>query len=109
MKIQNPYLLDFDYSERLRPAEKFEQFHYLNPQVATALEEMASELIARGRKRVGIKMLMEVLRWNFQMETNDPNSDFKINNNYAPYYARLLIERNPNWANVFELRQIRSN
>jgi hypothetical protein len=62
----------------------------------------------KGRRKVGIKMLMEVLRWNYQMQTQDPNSDFKINNNYAPYYARLLIQNNPTWADVFELRTIRS-
>lgn len=102
-------LMEMDFSTELRPAEKFEQFHKLNPQVALSLENMAQDLIRRGRKRVGIKMLLEVLRWNYQMKTDDPNSDFKINNNYAPYYARLLIERHPTWADVFELRMIRSN
>ena len=105
----NPYFMELNFDAKLRPAEQFEQFHKLNPQVATALEEMASELIQRGRKKVGIKMLMEVLRWNYQMKTDDPNSDFKLNNNYAPYYARLLIERHPDWTDIFELRQIRSN
>ena len=98
----------FDLFDVVRPADKFDEFHRLNPQVADILEDMADELISRGRNRVGIKMLMEVLRWNYQMKTDDPNSDFKINNNYAPYYARLLIERNPKWADVFELRTIRS-
>jgi hypothetical protein len=107
--MSNAFLLEFDFlSREPRPAEKFEEFHRLNPQVALALENMAADLILRGRKRVGIKMLMEVLRWNYQMKTEDPNSDFKINNNYAPYYSRLLIERHPDWVDVFELRQLRS-
>jgi len=105
---RNQDLMEFDFFGALRPADKFEQFHYLNPQVFLALESMAYDLIQRGRKRIGIKMLMEVLRWNYQMETDDPNSDFKINNNYAPHYSRLLIERHPEWASVFELRQLRS-
>lgn len=98
----------YDLFSELRPAQKFEEFHRLNPQVATALEQMTRELVQRGRRRIGIKMLFEVLRWNYFMETSDPNSDFKINNNYAPYYSRLLIERHPEWADVFELRTIRS-
>ena len=68
---------------------------------------MTAELVNRGRRRIGINMLFEVLRWNYYMETDDPNSDFKINNNYAPYYSRLIIDENPQWANVFELRTIR--
>lgn len=98
----------FDFTQAITPADKFEEYHRLNPQVCSALEQMARDLINKGRRKVGIKMLMEVLRWNYQMKTDDPNSDFKINNNYAPYYARLLIERNPQWADVFELRAIRS-
>jgi len=44
-----------------------------------------------------------------KFKTDDPNSDFKINNNYAPYYSRLIIANNPTWEKVFELREIRSN
>lgn len=98
----------FNFTQAITPADKFEEYHRLNPQVYSALEQMARDLINRGRRKVGIKMLMEVLRWNYQMQTQDPNSDFKINNNYAPYYARLLIQNNPTWADVFELRAIRS-
>ena len=90
----------FDFTQAITPADKFEEYHRLNPQVCSALEQMARDLINKGRRKVGIKMLMEVLRWNYQMKTED--------NNYAPYYARLLIERNPQWADVFELRAIRS-
>jgi len=106
--LNNFGLLELDFDIELTPAEKFERFHELNPQVFSALEKMTTELTNRGRKRIGIKMLFEVLRWNYYMETNDPNSDFKINNNYAPYYSRLLIDKHPEWANVFELRTIRS-
>jgi len=105
------WLQTFEYYPRvtdMTTQEKFIEFHRLNPQVADILEDMADELISRGRKRVGIKMLMEVLRWNYQMKTDDPNSDFKINNNYAPHYSRLLLSRHPNWENVFELRELRS-
>ena len=102
------FALELDFSTELTPAQRFEEFSARNPQVYAALEQMASQLVSRGRKKVGINMLLEVLRWNYYMKTDDPNSEFKINNNYAPYYSRLLIERNPSWANVFELRTIRS-
>lgn len=98
----------FNFSQPITPADKFEEYDRLNPQVYQALEQLTANLVARGRRKIGIKMLLEVLRWDYQMKTEDPNSDFKINNNYAPYYARLIIERNPQWADVFELRAIRS-
>ena len=107
--VSNFGLLELGFDIELTPAEKLERFHELNPQVFNAFESMSRELTNRGRKRIGIKMLFEVLRWNYYMETSDPNSDFKINNNYAPYYSRLLIDKHPEWADVFELRTIRSN
>ena len=64
------YSLDFnevpqsDYKD-LTPAERFMVFHNANPQVFNHLQDMAKELIARGRKRIGINMLLEVLRWNY--------------------------------------------
>jgi hypothetical protein len=102
-------LMELDFTTELTPAERFQEFHNRNPQVYTALEDMTREMVNRGRKRIGINMLFEVLRWNYYLKTDDPNSAFKINNNYAPYYARLIIEKNPTWEDVFELRTIRSN
>lgn len=101
--------LELDLTGVIAPADKFEEFHRLNPQVFVALESMTREMVNRGRGKIGIKMLFEVLRWNYYMNTSDPNSDFKINNNYAPYYARLILERHPEWDGIFELRTIRSN
>lgn len=100
--------LVLDFSVDLSHREKFEQFHAANPQVYEALEDLAGTLVSKGRSKIGIGFLCEVLRWNYYMNTDDPNSDFKINNNYRPYYARLLIQNNPLWENKFELRTIRS-
>ena len=102
------FLMELDFSTELTPAERFAQFHANNPQVYSALKSMTAELVNRGRRKIGIKMLFEVLRWNYYMKTDDPNSDFKINNNYAPYYARLLIEKHPEWNDLFQLREMRS-
>jgi hypothetical protein len=101
-------LMQLDFSSELTPAERFEQFHQNNPQVYSALKSMTLEMINRGRRQIGIGMLFEVLRWNYYMATNDPNSDFKLNNNYRSHYARLLIAENPEWANMFQLREMRS-
>lgn len=82
----------------------FWEFHNTNPHVMDRLEEMTRDLVSRGRKRIGMKMLFEVLRWEYFMatETNEP---FKLNNNYTAYYARLIEKRNPQFEGVFAKRQ----
>ena len=98
----------FDFTKPLTRAEKFEDFHAHNPQVFAELEKLAQVMIQKGRKKIGIGLLFEVLRWEFYMNTDDPNSEFKLNNNYRSHYARLLIERNPELTDALELRHLRS-
>lgn len=100
--------LTFDFTKPITRAEKFLQFHEANPQVFQMLEMLAAKLVARGRKKIGIGLLTEVLRWEYYMVTDDPNSEWKLNNNLRAYYARLLVEKHPEWESVFELRQQRS-
>lgn len=84
--------------------ERFAAYHQANPWIARRLDEMTAELAAAGRTRVGIGMLFEVLRWEAaRSTTGDP---FRLNNSYRSRYARLLIERRPEWADVFELRRL---
>ena len=85
----------------------FENFHARNPQVYRELETMAAQMVARGRKKIGVKMLFEVLRWNYYLNTT--GDDFKLNNNYAPAYARLLLKNHPDWHGLFELRMAKSD
>lgn len=88
-------------------AEKFSIFHASNPQVFKELERMTAEMVARGRKRVGMKCLTEVLRFNYYMKTTDPNSVWKLNNSYTSLYARLMVEVHPDWSEVIEIREHR--
>jgi hypothetical protein len=84
--------------------ERFESFHELNPWVLDALENLTANWIARGRRRLGINMLIEVLRWQSGIRTQ--GESFKLNNSYAPRYVRLMIERHPEWDDVFETRSL---
>lgn len=85
---------------------RFERFHDANPWVLTKLEEMTGELVARGRRRIGIAMLFEVIRWeHLRSTTGDP---FRLNNSFRSRYVRLMIHRHPEWADVFETRETRS-
>lgn len=88
--------------------EAFLQFHAANGWVYEALVKMARDLIAQGRTRIGIKMLFEVLRWHYYRSTTDASSDFKINNNYAPHYARLIMSNEPALDGIFGTRKLQT-
>lgn len=84
-------------------AGRFEEFHRDNPLVYATLCSLARQWLARtGRHKLGINSLVERVRWEIAMRTNDP--DFKINNNYAPYYARLIMATESDLDGLFELR-----
>lgn len=87
---------------------QFADFHAANPDVYDRLVQMTEQLVARGRTKVGMKMLFEVLRWEHLLRTTDPNSDFKLNNNYTAHYARLIMQQEAHLSDVFEVRGLRS-
>ncbi len=86
--------------------ERFEWFHLLNPHVAGRLRDLALELVRHGRERIGMKMLFEVLRWQQSIETT--GDLWLLNNSFTSRYARLLAEQEPELADAFETRTLRS-
>lgn len=88
--------------------ERFDLFVQRNPHVVARLEAMTAEVVARGVRRIGIKTLLEALRWHYLISTDDPSSGFKINNSYGSRFARLLMDRHPCWDGLFETRELRS-
>lgn len=84
--------------------ELFLAFHSANPNVYAALCRLARQAVAKGRKRVGMKMLFEVVRWEVFLTTQ--KDEFKLNNNYTARYARLIMEQEPDLAGVFETREL---
>lgn len=85
--------------------ERFNEFRRANPDIEAWLAERALELKRRGRQRYGIQGLIEVLRWEEAMQTNDPNATLKINNDFAALYARLLMRKHRALRGFFELRK----
>jgi hypothetical protein len=81
---------------------KFQEYHADNPQVYAKLREYALLAKHSGRKRLGIGALYERLRWYSTVEAK--GDDFKVNNNYRAYYARLLMKEEPELAGFFETR-----
>jgi len=85
--------------------QAFYAFHKANPWVVVELEKIAWQMIQHGRQKIGIQACVEVFRWETRRHTI--SNDFKLNNNFCSRYARMILDRNPHWGQVFELRKLK--
>lgn len=83
----------------------FFQYHMENPRIWKNFERVALREIQAGKQRVGAKAIIEEMRKEHELEKR--NGEFKINNTYAPYYARMFIVKYTIYANLIETRQIK--
>ena len=67
-------------SKDLLLSERFLVFHYTIPQVYDALVRLARRAVGRGKKRIGIGMLWEVMRWEMGLDVTVDGDEFKLNN-----------------------------
>jgi len=86
--------------------ERFEAFHKANPHVYEIVVGMARQLYHKGRKRISISMIFEVLRYEYLIRTE--GDAFRLNNDFRSRYVRMLREREPALGALFETRELRS-
>lgn len=91
------------YPEGATLAERFEIFHQANPGVFRALVRLAMERRRAGITRGRIKALFEILRDRHELETR--GDDWKLNNSYTAFYARLMMDTVPELRGWFETRR----
>jgi len=84
----------------------FTKFHKENPHIYTAFKNQAMIAISAGRKKMSSKLIINWIRWNEYLKTSDKN--FKINDAYQSYYARLFVKDHPEYESVFEFRKLRN-
>jgi hypothetical protein len=87
--------------------ERFDAFNAANPWVLRAMESVTRQWLAAGHTKFGTKGLAEILRWEYGRRTT--GEPFKISNDFTSRYARLLIARNPDWKDVFDLRPLKAD
>ena len=100
LSIVPPRLNAFASSSDL--VEQFALFHCANPAVYRLIRSIAYDLKRRGFKRAGMKAIFEQLRWQFALHTS--GDDYKLNNNFPAFYARLLEFREPQLKGFFRTR-----
>lgn len=90
----------------MNKSQLFVEYHRDNPEIYDEFERLTLKAIAAGRKNYGANGIVELIRWNTTVIAK--NDKFKINNNYAPHYARLFEERNPQHEGFFRKRGLRT-
>lgn len=84
-------------------AAKFDDFHTANPHVYQVLVALARQWVtSTGRNKLGIGALYERARWEIALSTGD--ADYKLNNNYRAFYARLIMRQEADLAGLFDVR-----
>ena len=85
---------------------RFLKFHSNNPEVYNNLVRLAREFRAgnNSNRKMGIAMLFEVLRWNYYLNVDMGEEEFKLSNDFRAPYARLIMERESDLADAFNTK-----
>ena len=84
--------------------EKFIKWYPSNIHVINAFEKEAFYLLTRGRReRYSIYTIREKLRWDSLV--SESGQDYKLNNNFSPFIARILMFMNPGMKGMFSTRR----
>lgn len=80
-------------------SDKFDEYHAANPHVFQTFVWLADQWLKAGKGRLSMYMLRERARWEFIVTTE--HDEFKISNNFTPYYARLIMYRHRRFQGMF--------
>tara|TARA_B100000575_G_scaffold51979_2_gene38725 strand:+ start:8510 stop:8899 length:390 start_codon:yes stop_codon:yes gene_type:complete len=86
---------------------EFDRYHEENPKVYEAFKRLTFQLINAGRENFSASAVVERIRWGVSIGEYGPD-DFKINNNYRAFYARLFHMEHPKHDGFFRTRKQKS-
>jgi hypothetical protein len=82
---------------------KFKEYHENNPDVYEKFKEFSIQTMLKGYKTYSAKGIFEIIRWHTGVRGGDT---YKVNNNYTPHYARMLMEEVPLFNGFFKTRVV---
>jgi hypothetical protein len=86
------------------------EYHKANPRVFELFKQITFKAINKGKTKLSASLVVNVIRWEHFLETTTQrDGDFKINNNFVPYYARLFMRDFPKYDKIFNTRQLTSS
>lgn len=82
----------------------FRKYHKQNPDIYLMFKKFAYQAKQSGVKHYGAKAIMERARYHTEIERR---GEWKVNNNFSAYFARLLAIEDPSFEEFFEFRRVR--
>lgn len=113
MNISKTQLMNMTVSQRFqyltrgsdpRVLARFREYHKENPEVFDTFEELAYRAWDAGVRKMSHWMLLNRVRWEFEVEAHDSSSPFRISNDYFAFYVRRLIAKDPQFIEMFTLK-----
>lgn len=86
--------------------ESFEEFNKKNPHVYDMFKGQVYRAKSKNRSKVSSKAIINWMRWEVSINTKSADV-YKINDAFTSHYARLFIKDHPQYADMFELRELR--
>lgn len=83
----------------------FQQYHQANPHLYELYKAIAISLAKQGRRYIGSKFIFEEMRFNHTFQSN--NDPFKVNNNFAPHFARKFVLEYPQYGHLFKFKPLK--
>lgn len=85
--------------------DKFTEYHAEHPEVYQTFKKLTFQAKEKGHKHFSARGLFQVMR--FKMGGKIKGDGYKYNNNYTPYYVRLLEREHPELIGFFEKRKVK--
>ena len=85
----------------------FRKFHGENPIISKLFKQFTFQAIKRGHKKLWSESIINRIRWETSIVYYD--KDYKINNNYKPFYSRLFMNEHPDYKDFFYRRSSKAD
>ena len=99
---QIPAILDIRYGHPASIESNFRLFHNHNTGIYDLIKKIAFDLKRRGFRKCSMDAIFHKIRWEYSIQTS--GDKYKLNNNYASHYSRLLMSQEPELRGFFETR-----
>lgn len=84
---------------------RFALYHKANTSIYSEFKTIAFAMIATGRKKYSGWIILNVIRWRKDKQSND--RIFKINNDYIALFSRMFVVEFPENEEFFVLRKMK--